>query len=92
MPILRGKFATTRFLKLSYCKFLSCKSKIKHLCQPRWVKFERRRGRITLTACDYRFGWTNASFSYGLSKIKHDALMMKALGLLVPYDDLKRKQ
>ncbi|OXV09580.1 hypothetical protein Egran_02658 [Elaphomyces granulatus] len=38
------------------------------------------------------FGWSNASFSYGLSKIKHNGLMMKALGLLVPYDDLKWKK
>ncbi|KKZ66079.1 alpha,alpha-trehalase [[Emmonsia] crescens] len=35
------------------------------------------------------FGWSNASFSYGLSLIKHQKLMVKALGLCVPYDDLR---
>ncbi|EEH18519.1 hypothetical protein PABG_07579 [Paracoccidioides brasiliensis Pb03] len=35
------------------------------------------------------FGWSNASFSYGLSLIKHQKIMVKALSLCVPYDDLR---
>ncbi|KAK2734657.1 hypothetical protein FQN57_001602 [Myotisia sp. PD_48] len=35
------------------------------------------------------FGWSNASFSYGLSLLQENPLMVKALGLCIPYDKLK---
>ncbi|KKK12544.1 hypothetical protein AOCH_000051 [Aspergillus ochraceoroseus] len=38
------------------------------------------------------FGWTNASFSYGLNLIRHNRVMINGLNLRVPYDQLKLKR
>ncbi|KAL2846941.1 trehalase-domain-containing protein [Aspergillus pseudoustus] len=38
------------------------------------------------------FGWTNASFSYGLKLLRHNRVMIHGLNLRVPYDKLKMKK